>query len=255
MANPKVKIFLFLRGLKSLIKNALFNDKNLIKFYQDLDDFQKLDTDNRLPLSRTEISPYLYENTSTTVFDAHYVYHPAWAARIVKTTSPEKHVDISSTLHFCSILSAFIPTDFYDYRPVDLKLTNLNCKHANLTDLHFKSRSIASLSCLHTIEHIGLGRYGDSLDPEGDLKAISELMRVCAPQGNLLIAVPVGKKKIVFNAHRIYDAEEFAGYFENFELLSFSLITDSSELIDDASYQQALSQNYGCGCYWFKKIA
>ncbi len=46
-------------------------------------------------------------------------------------------------------------------------------------------------SCMHTIEHIGLGRYGDPLDAVGDQTALSELQRVVAPGGSLLIVVPV----------------------------------------------------------------
>jgi hypothetical protein len=62
---------------------------------------------------------------------------------------------------------------------------------------------------MHVIEHIGLGRYGEALDPDGDLKAIRELVRVLAAGGNLLVVVPVGRPRIQFNAHRIYDYVEF----------------------------------------------
>ncbi|NDC42314.1 MAG: DUF268 domain-containing protein, partial [Chitinophagia bacterium] len=56
--------------------------------------------------------------------------------------------------------------------------------------LPFESDSIPSLSCMHTIEHVGLGRYGDQLDPQGDLKAIAELKRVVQPGGDLLFVTP-----------------------------------------------------------------
>ena len=122
-------------------------------------------------------------------------------------TKPEFHIDISSTLYFCSIVSAFIPIKFYDYRPVKLNLEKLYTGSADLLSLPFEEGSVNSLSCMHVVEHIGLGRYGDPLDPDGDLKAISELIRVLAPDGNLLLVVPVGKKsRIMFNAHRIYSA-------------------------------------------------
>jgi Caenorhabditis protein of unknown function, DUF268. len=109
---------------------------------------------------------------------------------------------------------------------------------------------------MHVIEHIGLGRYGDPLDPDGDLKAISELQRVLAPEGDLLFVVPIGKPMIVFNAHRIYSYEQIAEYFSGFELKEFALIPDNPSeggLIHDATKEQADSQTYGCGCFWFKK--
>jgi hypothetical protein len=231
-----------------------FNESNLITdFNKELNEFKSLNKQDRFSNNEFGYQPCLDDKTSTTPFDAHYIYHPAWAARVIKKINPVKHIDISSTLHFCTVLSAFITTEFHDYRPADLTLDNLTSSHADLTNLHFESNSIESLSCMHTLEHIGLGRYGDPLDPDGDTKAINELIRVCAINGHLLLVVPVGKKKIMFNAHRIYNPKEFLSYLPNFELLDFSLITDQSKFIPDASLDLAAEQIYGCGCYWLKK--
>lgn len=200
--------------------------------------------------------PCLDDATTTTGFDRHYIYHPAWAARVLSRTRPEKHIDISSTLHFCSIVSAFVPTEFFDFRPAPLVLDGLACRAANLTALDWQPDSVASLSCMHVIEHVGLGRYGDPIDPSGDLKAIRELARVLAPGGDLLIAVPVGRARTCFNAHRIYDKDVFVGLFEGLELVEFALIPDGDApggLVFDASSELVNSQNYGCGCFWFRK--
>ncbi|HVY72534.1 MAG TPA: glycosyltransferase [Candidatus Paceibacterota bacterium] len=199
--------------------------------------------------------PELFDNTSTTPFDAHYIYHPAWAARVLHRTNPSLHIDISSTLTFSSILSAFIPVRFYDYRPAPLKLSNFESLHADLTALPFQDGSIASLSCMHTIEHIGLGRYGDPLDPNGDRTAIAELIRVLAPGGNLLFVTPVGKPRVRFNAHRIYSYRQIMEYFNGLELVEFSLLPDdiSQGIVENASQAQSDAQNYGCGCFWFRK--
>lgn len=198
------------------------------------------------------------EDTSITGFDAHYVYHPAWAARILAKTKPEFHIDISSTLHFSSIVSAFIPIHFYDYRPAKLELTGLTSERADLLSLPFKDASINSISCMHTVEHVGLGRYGDPLDPNGDIKAIEELERVTSRGGDVLFVVPVGKPKILFNAHRIYSYSQIIEYFgENFELRDFFLIPDNAVthgVIYNATEKDVDAQNYGCGCFWFRKI-
>ena len=82
---------------------------------------------------------------------------------------------------------------------------------------------------MHTIEHIGLGRYGDPIDYDGDLKAIKELKRVIKIGGSIIIVVPVGKPKIIFNAHRIYSYDQIISYFNGFKLKEFSLITDSNK--------------------------
>lgn len=203
--------------------------------------------------------PCLNDNTSYTGFDRHYIYHPAWAARIIRKVTPEIHIDISSTLYFSSILSAFVPVRFYDFRPAKLILSELKSLKADLLNLDFKDNSISSLSCMHTVEHIGLGRYGDPLDYDGDIKAMSELARVLAPDGSLLFVVPVGRKSIIqFNAHRIYTKDQIIDQFKalGLTLVEFTLIPEDENdggLIVNPSQNLLNKQKYGCGCFWFKK--
>jgi SAM-dependent methyltransferase len=227
--------------------------KDLKAFRAEFEQFATA-SDGRFELSWNEIRPYLEDKTTFTGFDAHYVYHPAWAARVVKKINPAVHIDISSTLHFCTQLSAFIPVRFYDYRPALLNLDNLISEKADLTSLFFDTNSIESLSCMHTVEHIGLGRYGDPIDPSGDLKAMNELKRVVKPGGSLLFVTPVGKARIMFNAHRIYNARAIEKIFSGFRLEDFSLVKDDSTFLQGVDPSEADSQNYGCGCFWFKKL-
>lgn len=210
-------------------------------------------SDKRFKLSPLDFYPCIKDKTIKTGFDTHYVYHTSWAARKVKEIGIEKHVDISSSLYFSGIVSAFVPVDFYDYRPAELKLSNLVSRHIDLTRLSFSDNSIKSLSCMHTVEHIGLGRYGDPIDPEGDLKAIKELKRVLAPCGYLLFVVPVGKPRIEYNAHRIYSYEMIKEYFNELDLKEFSLVTDNGSFIEHADSELVKRQKYACGCFLFKK--
>jgi hypothetical protein len=209
----------------------------------------------RLSIRAEDMNPQLADRSAETPIDRHYTYHPAWAARVLARTRPAKHVDISSILHFCTIVSAFVPVEFYDFRPAPVELDGLYAGSVDITRLPFAGDSISSLSCMHVIEHIGLGRYGDPVDPDGDLKAISELVRVLAPGGDLLIATPVGQPKVAFNAHRIYDHEAFARYFSPLELVEFALIKEqgASGLIFEPAAEVVRSESYGCGCFWFRK--
>ena len=101
---------------------------------------------------------------------------------------------------------------------------------------------------MHTVEHVGLGRYGDPIDPDGDLKAIKELKRVkLQKMGSLLFfVVPIGgTSKIEFNAHRIYSYNQVISYFEEFELREFSLIPENgkgSGLIRNANPQTRIQR-------------
>ena len=239
-------IYKIKRYLKKIVNTFFF-----IKDYF----FFKDKADERFRLRVADWYPCLTEKNQLQSFDAHYLYHPAWAARIIAKVKPETHIDIASILNFSTIVSAFIPVEYYDYRPANLKLSNLSSGHCDLTGLNFHSNSIQSLSCMHTIEHVGLGRYGDKLDPSGDLKAMAELKRVVKNGGDLLFVVPVGRvAKIQFNAHRVYTYEQIVKIFEGFDLLDFSLVTDSGEFINNATIKDADSQVFGCGCFWFRKI-
>lgn len=199
--------------------------------------------------------PRLDDQTEHLPFDAHYVYHTAWAARVLAETRPERHVDISSYTYFATIASAFVPIDFYDYRPADIKLSNFSSGKADLCQLEFQDRSLESVSCMHTIEHIGLGRYGDPLDAEGDKKAFRELQRVVADQGSLLIVLPVGKPRIQFNAHRIYDLEMVREQLPELSLHRWAVLPDDADggLVDNPDNDFVLQQKYACGCFWFRR--
>ena len=230
--------------------------KKQLLFVKDFIDFRNTSKkDGRFSVLWKDKSRQSFDNTGVTPFDRHYTYHPAWAIRTVKKINPSFHTDISSILSFSTMLSAFIPVDFYDYRPADITLSGLHSKQADLVSLPFKDESVSSLSCMHTVEHVGLGRYGEPIDPSGDLKAIDELKRVLAVGGSLLFVVPIGKPKICYNAHRIYSYKQIREYFSELNLKEFSLIPENSGgIIEHATEEQADAENYGCGCFWFTKI-
>ena len=216
--------------------------------------FKKHIRNSRFKFRIADFHPQVRDKTVKTNFDRHYIYHTAWAARKLAAIKPDYHIDISSSLYFSSIVSAFIPVHFYDYRPAELKLSGLQSQRADLLKLPFEDVSVSSLSCMHTIEHVGLGRYGDPIDPDGDLKAIEELKRVLAPGGNLLFVVPVGQPMIEFNAHRIYSYNQILSYFSNLELKEFVLIPEKSgDAIHNAGEERIGMEKYGCGCFWFVK--
>ena len=240
-----------IRGLRTAVRKRRARDR----FARQFAEFALLPGADRFPLRWADRLPVLGEETPTTGFDRHYVYHPAWAARIVRKLDPRVHVDVGSSLFFVSVLSAFVRTEFYDYRPAELQLDGLATGSADLTALTFEDRSIESLSCMHVVEHIGLGRYGDPLDPDGDRAAMRELQRVLAPGGSLLFVVPVGRPQLRFNAHRIYSHEQVVAGFAELELAEFALIPERGPegWIAGATPEQVAAQDYACGCFWFQR--
>ena len=198
---------------------------------------------------------FLHDADPEKHFDAHYIYHTAWAARLLAADPPSMHYDFSSSLYFSAIASAFIPIVFLDYRPAKLNLAGFTGKHCDLVNLEMEDRSLESVSCMHVIEHIGLGRYGDPLDPDGDKNACLELQRVSRPGARLIIVVPVGKPRIEFNAHRVYAYRDVVNLFANCRLESSALVPDDFRrgLLTNPDPQEFDGQTYGCGCFEFIK--
>jgi SAM-dependent methyltransferase len=198
----------------------------------------------------------LNDDTATTNFDTHYVYHVAWAIRKIAAARPRKHIDFASSVNFCTTVSAICETEFHDFRPAPIVLDGLTCLKADLTQLEMGDDTLESVSCMHVVEHVGLGRYGDPLDACGDLQAIKELKRVIRPGGVLYFVAPTGIPGIYFNAHRVYSAQSILGYFEDqFDLEEFYFIPGPIELAPMLNPELAETRNYdyGCGCYQFRK--
>lgn len=73
------------------------------------------------------------------------------------------------------------------------------------------------IATFSSIEHSGLGRYGDPLDPEGDIKVMKDIHKNLKKEGLLLWGAPVGHDALVWNAHRVYGKLRLPLIFENFK--------------------------------------
>ena len=199
--------------------------------------------------------PCLADRLSHTPFDAHYFYQASWLARKIAEDKPKQHTDISSSVLAIGVLSGFVDTVFVDYRPLNVKLPRLTCRAGDITNLPFGDCTQSSLSCLHVIEHIGLGRYGDPLDPLGSSKAAKELQRVLRPGGSLYLSTPVGRERTCFNAHRIFSPGTICRLFSQLQLVSFSCVDDAGQFKENVPEKAAAEYLYGCGMFHFRRPA
>ena len=101
--------------------------------------------------------PCLLDWSPATPFDPHYFYQGAWLARELETVGTTLHVDVGSSVMMVSVLSARVPTVFVDYRPLVASLPGLLSVAGDIGRLPFGDASLASVSALHVLEHIGLG--------------------------------------------------------------------------------------------------
>ena len=161
------------------------------------------------PLGRQALLEHLYpcigDDTELTIIEPIYFYQDWWAFDRILKNPPRSHVDVGFHHKFVALLSTVLPVTMVDIRPLSLPLPGLDFECGTIMDLPFDDDSVESLSSLCVVEHIGLGRYGDPLDPEGSEKAIDELKRVVASGGNLYLSFPLDDvDRIYFNAHRAF---------------------------------------------------
>jgi SAM-dependent methyltransferase len=205
------------------------------------------------PLKLRDAYPQLWDRLETSPFDNHYFHQDVWAARRVADDRPERHVDVGSRVDLVGFLTALTPVTFVDIRPLQARIPDLESVAGSVLDMPFEDRSLPSVSCLHVAEHIGLGRYGDPLDPAGSRKAAKELQRVVAPGGQLLFSGPVGAPRVCFNAHRVHDPLDVRSWFDELELESFSGVDDDGEFQQDIAPSDLVGQRYACGMYRLRR--
>jgi SAM-dependent methyltransferase len=168
-------------------------------FAQDLEKYNQMAT-------KRYLYPCLNDATSETNIEPIYFYQDTWAFEQILKNKPTKHVDIGSQHKFVAFLSKVVELTMVDIRPLSLPLDTIQFEKGSITELPFEDNSIQSLSSLCVVEHIGLGRYGDPLDPYGSEKSLNEITRVLQPEGFFYFSVPVSDKEIVaFNAGRIFN--------------------------------------------------
>lgn len=218
---------------------------------------------NRMPYEKTfRISlKTIYPSTGDRFLKAgdatgHYFHQDLWAARFIFQSGRKFHVDVGSRIDgFVAHLLPFCDVTFVDIRPLTADVLGLVFKKGSVLNLPFEDNSIDSLSCLHVIEHIGLGRYGDRVNPEGHKLAAKELSRVLAPSGDLLLGTPVGRERLCFDGHRIFDPQSVVDMFPSLQLSEFSLIDDFGlQIKTNVTFSDARECEYGCGLFRFTKF-
>ena len=197
--------------------------------------------------------PMLYDDTRRTGFDSHYFYQGVWAFGHIQRSQPQVHVDVGSLLRYMGFVSVTTPVLFLDIRPAMIRLPGFLPVGATLLRLPFADGSVGSISCLHVVEHVGLGRYGDPLDADGSGRALDELARVLSAGGDLYLSLPIGLQRVCFNAHRIFEPGWVTSRLPELELVDFAGVDDRGRFRAAAEPEDFASSNYACGMYHLRR--
>lgn len=224
--------------------------KGLWSFLSDYARYKKMKSNPRFPLKMENLYPRVFDKTPDTPLDPVYFYQDTWFARKIFEEKPEHHYDVGSNAKTVGLVSQFAPSTMIDIRPLPLPLVGLFFIRGDITKLPFRDNELSSLSSICVIEHAGLGRYGDPLDPFGSEKAARELARVLARGGNLYVSVPVDKENtLYYNAHRAFTREYLLELFSPLKLIEERYIYGNRFL---EKYDPG--QGFGTGLYHFRKI-
>lgn len=185
----------------------------------------------------------------------HYFHQDLLVARRIYENNPKLHVDVGSRIDgFVAHVATFREIEVIDIRPMSSRIKNIKFIQADMMkpvpgSLH---EYADSLSCLHALEHFGLGRYGDPLNYDGYLLGLRNLCNILKPGGKLYLSVPIGPQRIEFNAHRVFSLGYlFECISKDYTVERLSYVDDDGELHEDVLIDDHdVANNYGCfyGC-------
>jgi hypothetical protein len=245
-----VPVFILVRGLPSLLKNYYEIRKQARqygmgfpfgKFYPCIED----------------------KDQKSGTASGHYFHQDLLVANKIFINKPGKHVDIGSRIDgFVAHMASFRDIEVFDIRDMTEEIQNIHFKRLDIMDSNAMSHDYCdSISCLHALEHFGLGRYGDRVDYNGHLLGWENIYKMLKKGGKCYFSVPIGKQRIEFNAHRVFSVEYLVNVMigKRYNIDSFSYVDDEGDLVRDAaldegSVKNSFSLNYGCGIFELSKI-
>jgi SAM-dependent methyltransferase len=206
--------------------------------------------------------PILGERFSESgTMSGHYFHQDLFVARKIFNNNPNKHVDIGSrTDGFVAHLAVFRNVEVIDIRDQLSNVKNVSFRKADLMQLpNHMINYCDSISALHSIEHFGLGRYGDPVNYHGYLKALENIAKILQNRGKFYFSVPIGPQRIEFNAHRVFSVKYLLDLLnKDFILNSFSYIDDEGDFHEEVllmpeKIESSFSCTYGCGIFELTK--
>ncbi len=249
-----------LRSIKKLLIMFRKHPRKTIDYLHDLKTLksQMPSAMSEFPLGR--LNPQIGDKFSDSgVAKGHYFHQDLLVARKIYLNKPTIHVDVGSSIGgFVAHVASFRSINVIDIRPLPYSIPNIRFIQADFM-IPVKPDLVEycdSLSCLHAMEHFGLGRYGDPVKYDGHLLGLNNLHRMLKKGGKLYFSVPIGPQRIEFNAHRVFSLSYLLEYFDGkYHVDYFSFVDDQGDLHENATLtENDVQNNFGCveGCGVFE---
>lgn len=190
-----------------------------------------------------------------------YFWQDLYVAQKIHRSAPIRHVDIGSRIDgFVAHVASFREIEIFDIRPVTSRIPGVLFKQADLMN---SSESFAgycdSLSCLHALEHFGLGRYGDPIDPHGYVAGLTNMAKMLQSGGVFYLSVPIGIERVEFNAHRIFNPRSLVrlAAASGLQLRQLDWIGEKREIVHSINLEHDMNElsklRYALGIFTFIK--
>lgn len=254
------KIYNFLWFIKTQIGiNPLTFINSLkfsIKYLVDLYKFKKIYR------GRISIKPSLQDFNDQSGKISEYTVQDLFVAQKIFLSKPKHHVDIGSRVDgFITNISTFMKVEIFDIRELKSFNPNITSKKVDIFSNLIPENYTKSLSCLHTIEHFGLGRYGDDIIHNGLERGLAQLSKILKKDGLLYLSTPVGNEMVEFNSNWIFDLKKIIDVSKTHDLqvLEIFILNKKNNLfkqinIDEINYEKLNQQLYNLSLIIFNKI-
>ncbi|GAB6012910.1 DUF268 domain-containing protein [Viscerimonas tarda] len=202
-----------------------------------------------------------YEEGGST--SGHYFHQDLFVAQEIAKANPVCHADVGSRIDgFVAHVAAYREIEIFDIREITSSgIPNMKFVQADCMSSDFKWADYCdSVSSLHAIEHFGLGRYGDPLDPDGHIKGLNNMYKMLKTGGIFYFSSPIGTQRIEFNGHRVFGIKYLLDYFNGkYQLESFSYVDDKGDFhrkvqLDETMINENCGCKFGCGIFVLRKL-
>lgn len=194
-------------------------------FEKDMEQYRERNKRGNFEIKKELLYPVIADKYAKAGYMGNYFWQDLWAARLVYKSGTKIHYDIGSRIDgfIAHLLAMDINVTLIDVRPFPGKVENLHTVVDDATNLsQLEDESIESMSALCSLEHFGLGRYGDPIEPEACFYCFKNIQKKLKQGGHLYISVPIGKERVEFNAHRVFYARTIVDCFDQMKLIELS---------------------------------